>query len=165
MDIEEARRRLAAHPRKGDPTAEPGETLEEKAERLRGEQGPAADRVRVTVQPDGTALVWLPYVAYLDTQAGPVEVGIDEDIAMQLWLALGRHLASSESEEFEVVGDWGVAGADDAEDARRRVARWLAVHPHSGAHAQRRTVLTFEDDDAQYTGGWQPLDASPARLA
>lgn len=34
MDIEEARQRLAEHPPKGDPTAEPGETLEEKAARL-----------------------------------------------------------------------------------------------------------------------------------
>lgn len=33
-DIEEARRRLAERPLKGDPTAEPGETLDEKAERL-----------------------------------------------------------------------------------------------------------------------------------
>jgi histidine triad (HIT) family protein len=33
-DIEEARRWLAQHPRKGDPTAEPGETLDEKATRL-----------------------------------------------------------------------------------------------------------------------------------
>lgn len=164
MDIEEARRRLAAHPRHGDPTAQAGETLQEKAERLRAEQGLADDRVRVTAQPDGTAMVWLPYVDYLDTQAGPVEVGLDEDVAMQLWLALGRHLASSESEEFEVVGDWGVDGAEDAGDARAQVAKWLAAHPRSGAHAQRRTVLTFEDDDAQYTGGWQPLDASPARL-
>lgn len=39
MDIEDARRRLAAHPRKGDPTAAPGETLEEKAERLGNAQG------------------------------------------------------------------------------------------------------------------------------
>lgn len=34
MDIEEARRRLAEHPPKGDPTAMPGETLDEKAARL-----------------------------------------------------------------------------------------------------------------------------------
>lgn len=34
MDIEEARRRLAANPPQGDPTAEPGETLAEKAARL-----------------------------------------------------------------------------------------------------------------------------------
>lgn len=34
MDIEEARRRLAANPPHGDPTAEPGETLAEKAARL-----------------------------------------------------------------------------------------------------------------------------------
>jgi hypothetical protein len=34
MDIEEARRRLAANPPHGDPTAEPGETLDEKAARL-----------------------------------------------------------------------------------------------------------------------------------
>jgi hypothetical protein len=34
-DIEEARRRLAQHPSKGDPTAEPGETLAQKAARLR----------------------------------------------------------------------------------------------------------------------------------
>lgn len=121
-------------------------------------------RVRVTAQSDGTALVWLPYVDYLDTQAGPVEVGLDEDVARQLWLALGRHLASSESEEFEVVGDWGVDGAEDADDARAQVAKWLAAHPHSGAHAQQRTVLTFEDDDAQYIGSWRPLNDEPARL-
>lgn len=40
MDIEEARRRLAAHPPHGDPTNVPGETLEEKAKRLGAEQGP-----------------------------------------------------------------------------------------------------------------------------
>lgn len=36
MDIEEARLRLAEHPPKGDPTAMPGETLDEKATRLGG---------------------------------------------------------------------------------------------------------------------------------
>lgn len=34
MDIEEARRRLAENPPQGDPTAESGETLAEKAARL-----------------------------------------------------------------------------------------------------------------------------------
>lgn len=40
MDIEEARRRLAEHPPQGDPTTAAGETLDEKADRLRAEQGP-----------------------------------------------------------------------------------------------------------------------------
>lgn len=125
----------------------------------------ADDRVRIAAQPDGTALIWLPYVDYLDTQAGPVEVGIDNEVARQLYEQLGRHLASSVSEEFEIVGDWGVDGAEDADAARARVARILAAYPHSGARAQRRTVLHFEDDDAQYTSGWQPLDGDPAAVS
>jgi hypothetical protein len=122
----------------------------------------ADGRVRIAAQPGGTCLIWLPAVAYIDTQAGPVEVGLDDEVARQLWEALGRHLAVSEDEEFEVVGDWGVDGAEDADDARAKVARILAVYPHSGAHAQKRTVLNFEDDDAQYTGPWQPLDEETA---
>lgn len=55
MDIEEARRRLAANPPKGDPTAEPGETLAEKAARLDD-----AERARVAaefgVRPDQITL-------------------------------------------------------------------------------------------------------------
>jgi hypothetical protein len=44
--------------------------------------------VRVTDGRDGTAFIWLPDVDYLDTQAGPVEVGLDRDIAEQLRDAL-----------------------------------------------------------------------------
>lgn len=46
MDIDEARRRLAANPPHGDPTAEPGETLDEKAARLRSELG-VSDHVEI----------------------------------------------------------------------------------------------------------------------
>lgn len=92
MDIEEARRRLAAHPPKGDPTTMAGETLKEKAARLRAEQG-TDDHVRLVPQPDGTVLIWLPYVDYLDTQAGPVEVGLDLELAVQLLDELERYVA------------------------------------------------------------------------
>lgn len=57
-------------------------------------------RVRVTVQPDGTALVWLPSVAYLDTQAGPVEIGLDREVLVQLHQALGEHLGADSRTEY-----------------------------------------------------------------
>lgn len=41
-------------------------------------------KVRIHPQTDGTVLIWLPGVAYLDTQAGPVEIGLDREIAEQL---------------------------------------------------------------------------------
>lgn len=65
-------------------------------------------QVRVTEQPDGTDLIWLPDVAYLDTQAGPVELGIDRDITEQLFHALGAHLAGE-----ELTRDEAIALSDD----------------------------------------------------
>lgn len=59
------------------------------------------DQVRVTEQPDGTDLIWLPHVAYLDTQAGPVELGIDRDIAEQLFHALGAHLTAADGRDYK----------------------------------------------------------------
>jgi hypothetical protein len=69
----------------------------------------------------------------------------------------------TEHREYEVVGGWGVDGAEDAEDARRQVRRALAQYPQCGARAQWRIVRTW-DDDAQYYGPWQALeDEEPAR--
>jgi hypothetical protein len=51
------------------------------------------DNVVITDQPDGTALIWLPDVAYLDTQGGPVELGLDREIAEQLRNALDQWLS------------------------------------------------------------------------
>lgn len=62
-----------------------------------------------------------------------------------------------EDEDFKVVGDWGVDGADDAEHARRKVREALAQYPDCGAHAEVRTVRTWEDD-RQFYGAYQPLE-------
>lgn len=154
-DVEEARRRLAQHPRKGDPTAMPGETLDEKAARLRAEQ--ADDRVRLVLQSDGTVLIRLPYVDYLDTQAGPVELGLDDGLLRELHEALSHHLAASENESHQVVGGWGVNYAPSAAAARSKVSRLLAAHPECGARAEKRIERAF-DDGAEYIGPWLPLD-------
>ncbi|MEW2302010.1 hypothetical protein AB0958_18890 [Streptomyces sp. NPDC006655] len=62
-----------------------------------------------------------------------------------------------ESRGYQVCGDWGVDYAEDAEDARRQVAQALAEYPSCRARAEWRIVRTW-DDDAEFTGPWQPLD-------
>lgn len=119
------------------------------------------DRVRVTAQSDGTALVWLPWVDYLDTQAGPVEVGLDRELAVQLHEALSAHLCSSENENHQVVGGWGVNYAPSAAAARSKVSRLLAAHPNCGARAEKRIERSF-DNGAEYIGPWLPLDEENA---
>ncbi|BFP50054.1 hypothetical protein KCMC57_64220 (plasmid) [Kitasatospora sp. CMC57] len=56
--------------------------------KYRGEPTDPDNQVRITNGRDGTAFIWLPDVDYLDTQAGPVELGLDHQIAEQLRDAL-----------------------------------------------------------------------------
>lgn len=53
------------------------------------------ETVRVADGRDGTAFIWLPDVDYLDTQAGPVELGLDRHIAEQLRDALDGWLRTT----------------------------------------------------------------------
>lgn len=67
----------------------------------------------------------------------------------------------SEYTEHQVVGDWGVDGAADADEARRRVRESLTAYPHCGARAEQRTVRIWEDVDgeAELYGPWRPIGA------
>lgn len=67
----------------------------------------------------------------------------------------------TESVIYEVVGDWGVDGADSAEGARAAVAKWLRAYPKCGAHAQQRIVRDW-DDGSEYYGPWTDLPEPPA---
>jgi hypothetical protein len=66
------------------------------------------------------------------------------------------HGEDGEDRVYQVVGGWGVDGADDEAHARRKVEEALAQYPHCGAHAQWRTVRTW-DDGAEYYGPWNAL--------
>lgn len=114
------------------------------------------EQVRVVDHQPGEALLWLPSVDYLDTQAYSVEVAISRDHAEQLLHALGAWLAGPDSAQFQVTGGWGVDGADSAEEARTAVARALAVYPHCRAEASQRVAIEFPDG-GEYYGPWQDL--------
>jgi hypothetical protein len=62
----------------------------------------------------------------------------------------------TESVIYEVVGDWGVDGADSAEGARASVAKWLRAYPKCGAYAQQRIVRMW-DDGSEFYGPWTGL--------
>jgi hypothetical protein len=115
--------------------------------------------VRVTDGRDGTAFIWLPDVDYLDTQAGPVEVGLDRDIAKELFHALGAWLASPDGLDFQIAGDWGVeGGGDTAEKTLAKLARLHSRYPTSHVRASKRVAVIFEDDSAYY-GPWHEFDS------
>lgn len=75
-----------------------------------------------------------------------------------------KRLAGEETEDpyptesviYEVVGDWGVDGADSAEGARAAVAKWLREYPRCGAYAQQRVVREWPDG-SEFYGPWTPL--------
>ncbi|MEU2426929.1 hypothetical protein ABZ619_38955 [Streptomyces sp. NPDC007851] len=58
--------------------------------------------------------------------------------------------------EYQVVGGWGVDGAEDAAHARRKVERALAEYPLCRARAEWRIGRSW-DDDSEFYGPWQPL--------
>jgi hypothetical protein len=68
----------------------------------------------------------------------------------------------TEDRVYEVVGDWGVDGANDEADARHQVRRALAAYPTCRAYARWRLVRTW-DDDAEYYGPWNDLDPEGTR--
>jgi hypothetical protein len=108
----------------------------------------ADGRVRIAAQPGGTCLIWLPAVAYIDTQAGPVEVGLDDEVARQLWERLGEHLGA------ETRTEWGARFEDGlvAERSTREAAE-LAVRSINGRHGDgqlvTRQVVTTPWTDAE----------------
>ncbi|MEU8829312.1 hypothetical protein [Streptomyces sp900116325] len=69
---------------------------------------------------------------------------------------------SVESREYEVVGDWGVDGADNEAHARRKVSEALAAYPHCGARAQTRLAYVW-DDGSEYYGPWEELNGEGAQ--
>ncbi|MFJ7990286.1 hypothetical protein [Streptomyces sp. NPDC096351] len=58
--------------------------------------------------------------------------------------------------EYKVAGDWGVTGADSAEEALALVRKTLQAHPHSGAYAEQRVTRRW-DDDSEWYGPWTAL--------
>ena len=58
--------------------------------------------------------------------------------------------------EYKVAGDWGVDGADTAEEALTFVRKALQDHPHCGAHAEQRVTRRW-DDDSEWYGPWTAL--------
>lgn len=70
----------------------------------------------------------------------------------------------TESVLYEVVGDWGVDGADSAEGARAAVAKWLRAYPKCGAYAQQRIVREWPDG-SEFYGPWTDLPPAAAPVA
>lgn len=62
----------------------------------------------------------------------------------------------TESVDYQVVGDWGVDGADSAAGARAAVAKWLRAYPKCGARAEQRIVREWEDG-SEFYGPWTDL--------
>lgn len=118
---------------------------------------PDDEQVRVVDRGDDSALIWLPVVDYLDTQAYSAEVAIPREYAVELFHALGAWLAGPDDRSFQVVGSWGVDGADSAEHAAAKTRRALAAYPHCRAEASQRVAIVFPDG-GEYYGPWQDLD-------
>jgi hypothetical protein len=114
------------------------------------------EQVRVVGRGDDSALMWLPVIDYLDTQAYSAEVAIPREYAVELFHALGAWLAGPDDVQFQVAGDWGVDGADSAEHAAAKVRRFLAAYPNCRAEASRRVAIEFLDG-GEYYGPWQDL--------
>lgn len=55
--------------------------------------------------------------------------------------------------EYKVIGGWGVAGAESAEQAVAAVHAARRAHPWDHVYAQQRTVRWW-DDDSQWYGPW-----------
>ncbi|MGY5634212.1 hypothetical protein ACW7N6_38375 [Streptomyces sp. UC1A3] len=64
-----------------------------------------------------------------------------------------------EDREYQIVGDWGVDGADSEDEARADVAKALRVHPACGAYAEQRVVRTWPDG-SEFYGPWTRLPES-----
>lgn len=58
--------------------------------------------------------------------------------------------------EFKVAGDWGVSGADSAEEALALVRKTLQAYPHCGAYAEQRVTRRW-DDGSEWYGPWTAL--------
>jgi hypothetical protein len=70
----------------------------------------------------------------------------------------------ADSEHYEVVGWWGVDGANSREDAIRKARAALAENPGCRAEARVRPVRLWDGGDSEFYGPWQtiPLDEQPA---
>lgn len=115
------------------------------------------EQVRVVGRGDDSALIWLPVIDCLDTQAYSTEVAIPREYALELFHALGAWLSGPDDVQFQVAGDWGVDGADSAEHAAAKVRRFLAAYPNCRAEASQRVAIEFPDG-GEYYGPWQDLD-------
>ncbi|MFF8610835.1 hypothetical protein ACF06X_33555 [Streptomyces sp. NPDC015346] len=62
----------------------------------------------------------------------------------------------TEDVEYQVVGGWGVDGADSAEKAIAAVRAARRAHPWDRVYAKQRVVRTW-DDDSQWYGPWTDL--------
>lgn len=62
----------------------------------------------------------------------------------------------TEDVEYQVAGDWGVGGANSAEEARDYVAMALRTWPSCGAYAEQRITRTWPDG-SEFYGPWTPL--------
>jgi hypothetical protein len=119
--------------------------------------GPDDDRVHITDGRDGTALIWLPTVDYLDTQAGPVKVGLDREIAAQLFQALGEFLCTHEQTDYEVFWRQGFDQKRSPEEALAFAREKAAEYPGHETYA-RYQVNRVLPDGSEWYGPWQRLD-------
>ncbi|MEE1838117.1 hypothetical protein [Streptomyces sp. SP17KL33] len=146
---QERDRALAAEARVRELEAQLAEARDTRQE-ADGPRCVCGDPIELMDETDPTSWIHSPGSETRCLDARPVE-------PLQRVKALIPDYEPSESTEYKVVGSWGVDGAAGPEDARAKVRRFLAAYPHCGAHADKRTVLTW-DDDTQLYGPWEDLD-------
>jgi hypothetical protein len=116
------------------------------------------EQVRVTARPDGTAMIWLPSVDYLDTIGGySAEVAISREHAMELFQALGKFLCTHEQTDYEVFWRHGFDQKPSPEEAREFAREKAAEHPGHETYARYQVGRTFADGSEWY-GPWLRLD-------
>lgn len=113
---------------------------------------------------DGCACEWMPKRRKRPPM-DPVNIlGIEAPSGPGPWplLVTDRDAAQqqksdyTESVDYQVVGDWGVDGAETAAGARAAVAKWLRAYPKCGAYAEQRIVRDWPDG-SEFYGPWTPL--------
>jgi hypothetical protein len=99
------------------------------------------DHVRLVPQSDGTVLIWLPYVDYLDTQAGPVEVGLNDAFLRQLHEALSAHLGADTRTEYGARFEDGTTMLRPSRELAECTVRAIQGR-HGDGRLMSRQVLT-----------------------
>lgn len=72
------------------------------------------------------------------------------------WGTIDRLSLVSQHEEWQIVGPWGVDGADSLEEALRLKPRYGNAYDASRVYVEQRTVKLYHDD-SELIGPWRTV--------